>query len=863
MIEGVNSGGSYGADGGSTYVRRLTELDRDHTNLVGGKAANLGELSRNGFPVPQGFALTAKAYHRFLDSNGLRDKINGIIAAVNLDDIGNLRNASNDISNLIMGASLPDLVRNEIKEAYEELSVGREIKGVGGAALDMIKAGRGQAFVAVRSSPTSDVLSSSRFAGQLAFVLGIQGREQLYGAVKRCWAGLFSPHMIFFLKKNGFDGMLESGVVIQKMVESDKSGIMFTINPSSNNPEEAVIEATLGYGDSLPLGLIIPDRYVVNKITGKFSQRKAGKKKWLRRLNPVSGEVVKENVDRSRVQSEALDEQEILRLINIAKKVEEHYGTPQDIEWVSEKGRLFLLQSRSLSRKGLPATGEDSHYSGKAIIEGLPASSGKASGIVRVVSGPEEAGRVSAGDVLVTGMTSQEMLPVMSRAAAVVTNDGGTTCHAAVTCRELGIPCVTATDMGTSVLAEGQRVTVNGNSGKITEAADEPVAEQQQTSAGVQASPENPQQYHGTHPGQQKSAKTDNPESGPEQYAEIKQPVSQPEPSISAMEKTDVGPQHLLPDTEKREQARQSFQSLPSMTSNSDKLTATDIMVNISSPGSNLSSEMTSNSDGVGLLKAEHILTENGKHPYYLARINQSELVRLITEGIEKVAKAFYPKPVWYRILDARTDEFRELEGGQEELQETNPLLGWHGTRRSIMEQQVFRAELMAIKRLMENGMGNVGIILPFVTSPEELRKARDIIRESGLQAKLGISVETPSAALKIDDFIAEGLDFVSINLGTMTQLALGVDRNNSKVARLYSEVDKGVLDLVKFVAIKCKRKKIEVSITGEACCEPPVAELLVNMGISSISTDPDVLEEIRKTVARMERRMLLEKMRE
>jgi pyruvate,water dikinase len=836
---GLSGAGAPNAPEGSEYVVWLDGVDMSGSAAVGEKVANIGELIKTGLPVPPGFALTAKAFNRFLGANKIKDKIDSILANVSVgsgDGAESVKSASADIMNIVMRSHIPDSIRNDVRNAYEELSIGKEIRGLGGAALDMIKAGRGQVFVAVRSSVVTEQ-SGRGLSGQLESRLCVQGNESLYDAIKRCWAGMFSGHAIFYMKSKGIESLPGMGIVVQKMIDADRSGTIITADPVHGGIENMLVEAAWGYGDSISSGLVTPDEYAIGKESGSVEGKVIGKKKWRRKMNQVSGAVITENVDRSMVSSEVLAEPELRRLLELGRRVEDHWGTPQEIRWAAEKGRFYLVQTRpvvgsiaassdsdgtEVDGNGQEAGHENNQTTGKMLLEGAGVSLGSATGAVKVVSG-HETGKIEAGSVLVTKTATPAMIPWMKDAAAVITNDGGKTCYAAAMSRELGIPCIVGTDMATTVLNDGQKVVVNASKGMVYEFVEPPEPAKPPEPAGIHQ----PHETHGL-------------------------------PETSGTAPVPVPGAEARPDL-----------VLPSMTVSSEKITATGIKANITFPQSvENGNGLAARSDGAGLVRAEHILTESGKHPVFLARTDPDGLVETIASGLGKVAKAFYPKPVWYRCLDARTDEFRELEGGGEDMDgqqetEANPMLGWHGARRSIGEPSVFKCELRAIKRLHENGMDNVAVMLPFVSRAEEVRAAREIMNQLDTKAKLGVMIETPAAALEIEQLCREGIAFASIGSNSLVQLTLGIDRENPKVAGLYSETDPAVLDLIKYVIKVCRKYGVETSICGQAGSNPVMAEMLVGLGIDSISAEPDAIDEIRKTAAKAERRMLLERTRQ
>ena len=349
---------------------------------------------------------------------------------------------------------------------------------------------------------------------------------------------------------------------------------------------------------------------------------------------------------------------------------------------------------------------------GKAILTGLGASPGKVRGRVKLAPDADTVRTMEHGEILVTTMTNPSMVPLMKKATAIITNEGGMTCHASIVSRELGVPCIVGTGNATEVLKDGQDIVVDATNGKVYEPGEEPQAAEQ----------------------------------------------TAPMPSMEVLDNP----------AEEREYAHAQPNG------DGENLTATSIKANIAF--TEAAEKAVHKADGVGLLRAEHMLAQSGRHPAALAKHDPEELVRIIEEGIGKIARIFHPKPVWYRTLDARTDEFRELKGGENEHHESNPMLGWHGVRRSIDEPDVFRCEIQALKNLRENGLDNVSVMLPFIISVEELRRAKSMI---DFPIGVGIMVETPAAVEQIDEFCKEGISFASIGSNDLTQLALGVDRNN------------------------------------------------------------------------------------
>ncbi len=790
------------------FILSFSQIGRESIKEVGGKGANLGQMVRGGLPVPPGFVVTTEAYMRFLKNNNLEGGIKSALAGVDIDDVESLNKVSREITSMIMAARIPDFIERDIKEAYIQLSLGKEMKGVNGPALEMIKAGRGDAIVAVRSSATSEDLSGASFAGQLESFLSIQGRPKLFEAIKKCWTSLFTPRVIFYRKTKGFNDFPSMGVIIQRMIQSEKSGVVFTVNPMSRDANQMVIESSWGYGESIVSGLVTPDEHIVDKASGDVVGKRINRKKWLRRMDPVTGSVIKENVESGKVNAETLTPAEVRKLWELGKRVEEYYnGEPQDIEWCIEKNRAYLVQTRPVTTLGGSAVKHGGSPEGNVIITGLGASPGTAKGKVRMVVDASDATKIEQGEILVTQMTNPSMVTLMRKAAAIVTDEGGMTSHAAIVSRELGVPCIVGTGNATQKLKNGQEVVVDATNGKV---------------------------YDGS--------------------ATIPETTSQTQASSEA----DVGILDMLVPVQDSSSGASTGAMENLKSAEKEDFTATSIKVNIAFP--EMAEKAAHKADGVGLLRAEHMLAQSGKHPVMLAKNDPEELIRIIEEGIGAIAKSFYPKPVWYRTLDARTDEFRGMEGGDSEPAEANPMLGWHGIRRSLDEPDVFRCELQAIRNLHEKGLENICIMLPFIISVGEFRKAKAMIN---FPAKVGIMVETPAAAAEIESFCREGIAFASIGSNDLTQLVLGVDRNNARIAGLYTEFHPAVTDIMKSVIKSCRKHGVEISLCGESGSNPKMAEFLVESGIDSISVELDAIDAVRSAVAKTERRLLLNRLRD
>ncbi len=748
------------------------DLDKDDVAIAGGKGANLGELVRAGLPVPPGFVVTAQAYAKFMEESGLAKRISAVLSATDVDNNDELTKASREIREMIISTPVPETLAKEILESYRELSR---------------RAGKDEEFVAVRSSATAEDLPGASFAGQQETFLNVKG-EEVVDYVRRCWSSLFTPRAIFYREKKGFaHERVAIAVVVQKMVNADKAGVMFSVHPATGERDKIVIEAAFGLGEGVVSGAVTPDHYVIDKASNRLLHKEVAVKEIMFTKDEKTGRTIKVKLPPERAGEQVLNEQELAELAELGKKVEEHFGTPQDIEWAYEAGKLYLLQSRPITvlYEKEDREEESAGEAREVLVKGLAASPGMGSGRVKVIFSVKELDKIKEGDVLVTTMTNPDMVPAMKRASAIVTDEGGMTCHAAIVSRELGIPCVVGTGNATEVLSDGMEVTVDGTRGVV---------------------------YRG----------------------------------ISRMKE------------ERRQEVTAA--AAPKI------VTATEIKVNISIP--EVAPRVAPIADGVGLLRVEHLILGIGKHPMkFIREGKEEELVEKIAEGVRKVAQPFFPKPVWYRTLDAPTDEFRGLEGGEDEPVEHNPMLGWRGVRRALDQPELLTVEFRAIKKLVDEGYTNIGVMIPLVQHPEELRRAKEIAREVGIEphrdVKFGIMVEIPAAALIIEEFLREGVDFISFGTNDLTQYTLAVDRNNERVAKLYTEKHPAVMKLIEMVIKECRRHGVETSICGQAGSDPEVASRLVEFGISSISANPDAVQSIREMVARTEMRLLLDRARQ
>ncbi|MBI4177658.1 MAG: phosphoenolpyruvate synthase [Candidatus Aenigmarchaeota archaeon] len=762
------------------WTMSLDKIDKNSVPLAGGKAANLGEMISIKLPVPKGFVVTTDSYLAFVSENRLQQRIDGIVGGIDVEDSDNLVAASAEIQKMVMAAPIPAAIENDIVASYRALYMADELREISGKALDFIRVGRDQLPVAVRSSAVAEDSSANSFAGQMVSILNVTGPKQLLESVKRCWASLYEPRAIFY-HKNSNVKMQAIAVIVQRLINADKAGVMFTADPVSSDSTKIVIEGAWGLGESVVSGSVTPDTYTYDRNT-KNVEIQVNRKETMRIRDLFSGDTKSQAVLPELVETQVLSMEEISELVSLAEKIEAHYASPQDIEWCTERNKLFIVQTRPITTLKRQKVAQQDMGDKEAVLQGSPASPGLVTGSVKKIGGISEFSKLSRGDIIVAPMTTPDMVPIMKKASAIVTDTGGLTSHAAIVSRELGIPCVVGTRDATRKLHDGDIITVDATSGKI---------------------------YMGV--------------------------VGEPEKN----------PAGKASDSEKE------YSTL---------VTATKIKVNLAFPER---AHEAVNSDGIGLLRAEHMLTESGEHPMHLAKEKPDELTSMIMEKLGSIAKALHPKPVWYRSLDARTDEFKNLIGGSDEPTEANPMLGSHGIRRSLVQQEILVCELNAIKSLHEQGLTNIHLMIPFIAYVDEFTRVKQLAEQLGLPktVKIGIMVELPSAALTIDDFCKAGIEFASFGSNDLTQLVLGVDRNNESISGLYRENNPAVLKLIEYVIGRCANYGVETSICGEAPSrDDDLVGKLVEYGISSISVELDAFDHVKEVVARKEREIVLKK---
>ena len=789
------------------YVRFFETFGIADVPLVGGKNASLGEmyreLSPEGVRVPNGFAVTADAYRAMLVASGAADALHAALDGLDPSDVAELARRSRRAREVVYGAGLPDEVEAEVVAGYRRLQdqYGEDVR------------------LAVRSSATAEDLPTASFAGQQDTFLNIRGDQHLLEACRRCYASLFTDRAVHYRVDEGFDHFeVALSIGVMKMVRSDlaSSGVMFSLDTESGFPDVVFVTGSWGLGENVVQGAVDPDEFYVHKPTFE-----AGRRAVLSRMlgdkavkmvfseggtTRTTRNIPTPKADRARY---CLSDADVLELAGAAIAIERHYGRPMDMEWAKDglDGELYVVQAR-------PETVASQHHvsvleryvldgTAPLLAEGRSVGEKIASGPTHVIESLAHLDEFRPGEVLVSDTTTPDWEPVMKNAAAIVTNRGGRTCHAAIVARELGIPAVVGTGDATTSIPVGKVVTVScaeGDTGRVYEGA------------------------VGFH-----------------------------------VQRTEI-----------------AGMARP----------ATKIMVNLGDPDLAFKTSFLPN-DGVGLARMEFIISESIKaHPLALlhpdrvtdpdARAAIARLVRgyesgeqffveRLSEGIGTIAAAFWPKPVVVRMSDFKTNEYASLLGGADfEPREANPMLGFRGASRYAHPAYAegFALECAAVRRVREQmGLTNLVVMLPFVRRVAEATQVLDRMAELGLRrGEGGLEVyamcEIPNNVVLVDRF-AEHFDGFSIGSNDLTQLTLGVDRDSEIVAFDYDERDEGVKEMIRLAVEGCRRNGIHSGLCGQAPSDyPDMARFLVEIGIDSMSLNPDTVLETTRAVLDVERRL-------
>ena len=777
------------------------ELSIKNVPLVGGKNASLGEmfsqLTRKGVSVPNGFALTSKAYWYYLRANKIDKKIERIFKSFNPNSLESLKKTGKAARELILKVDFPEDLKKEILESYKKLSGEYRQR---------------YTDVAVRSSATAEDLPSASFAGQHETYLNISNPNDLLRDVKKCIASLFTDRAIAYREEKGFNHLkIALSVGVQKMVRSDLSsaGIMFTLDTETGFKNVVLINSIFGVGEMIVQGRITPDQFYVFKPTlnKKFKpiiSKTLGRKN-RKYIYSKKGGLKEVKVSYKKQLEFSVSDKEILTLAKWAKVIENHYSkvkgkwTPQDIEWAKDgkTGKLFIVQARPETVHASKAANIYKEYTietkKKSVVEGIAIGDKIGQGKVRIISDISKISKFEKGGVLVTKMTDPDWVPVMRIASAIVTDEGGKTCHSAIVARELGIPCIVGSENATKVLKDNQMVTVDctrGLSGKVF-------------------------------------------------LGKVSYKIK-----------------------------KYNLKKLPKLKNK--------ILMNIGTPEIAFKSSFLPN-DGVGLAREEFIIAEKIRiHPlalYHFNKIKDRKVKREIekltvgykdkkqyfidklAEGVAQIGAAFYPKPVIVRLSDFKSKEYKGLIGGEFfEREEANPMIGFRGASRYLDKdfQPAFKMECQAIKKVREKfGLENVRTMIPFCRTVEEGKKVIETMKRFGLEkGKKGLKVfvmcEVPSNVILAEDFL-KVFDGMSIGSNDLTQLTLGMDRDNGRIAYIADERDEAVKKMIKRTIKACRKKKKYSGICGEApSIWPEFAKFLIDNKIESISLNP---ESVIKTI--------------
>lgn len=772
----------------SKYIKFFKELTIKNVPEVGGKNASLGEmyrkLSGQGVRVPNGFATTSLAYNEFLEKTGVKKEIKKILQGLDTKDVKDLAKRGAMVRKAILNVELPEKLKNEIRDSYKKLS--KEYKTE-------------EVDVAVRSSATAEDLPDASFAGQQETYLNIQGEKELLIAVKKCIASLFTNRAISYRVDKGFNHFkIALSVGIQKMVRSDlgSSGVMFTIDTESGFQNAVLINSIYGLGENIVQGKVSPDEFFVFKPTGKIISRRIGQKKIKMVYSDNPKKPVRDvDVNQADRERQSITDKQVEELARWGMIIEKHYKRPMDIEWAMDgrDSKLYIIQARPETIHSIRNYKLIEEYilekKGAIITSGRSVGNKIGAGKANKIMDVKDIEKFKPGEVLVTDMTDPDWEPIMKIASAIVTDKGGRTCHAAIVSRELGIPCVVGSGNVSYKVKSGQGITVSCAEG------DEGII------------------YDGILP--------------------------------FKIKKTDV-------------------KNMPRP--------KTKIMMNVGAPEIAFASSLIPN-DGVGLAREEFIINNYIKiHPKALINFKKikdkkiKEKIEKITvgysdkehffidklaEGVSTIAAAYYPKDVIIRLSDFKTNEYANLIGGREyEPVEHNPMIGWRGASRYYSDEykDAFILECKALKKVRDEiGLKNLKVMIPFCRDLDEANKVLKIMADNGLKrGKDGFEVycmvEIPSNVILAEQF-AELFDGFSIGSNDLTQLALGVDRDNHLVSHVYNERNEAVKSLVSYVIDVAKRTKTKIGICGQAPSDyPDFAEFLVECGIDSISLTPDTV---------------------
>ena len=782
------------------HIRFFKDITLPDVPQVGGKNASLGEmyhyLAPKGINLPNGFATTAQAYYYFLEAAGIKTKLQQLLKGLDVNNVRDLEKRGAAARHLIMKAKLPQDFEDGIRQGYRELSQ---------------RCGRKEVVVAIRSSATAEDLPNASFAGQQETYLNIRGEKDVIMATRKCIASLFTDRAIVYRVENKFDHMkVALSVGIQQMVavRSKASGIMFTIDTETGFRNAVIITSIYGLGENIVQGRVNPDEFMVFKPTLAILKKRTGSKDM--RMVPAHGNKTKNlRVPQEERGKYAITDEQVKLLAQWAIAIEQHYGRPMDIEWAldQDNNKLYIVQARGETVESRRNTNVIEQYSlpQKGTVVAMGTSVGDKIGAGRVcrLMSLNQVHLFKPVDVLVARMTDPDWVEIMKAASAIVTDEGGRTCHAAIVSRELGIPCVVGTTDGTQKITDNSLITVDcaeGDQGYVY--------------------------------------------AGKLNYE---------------VRRTDV---------------------------TNLRRPKTKIMMNVGSPDHALAYSMIPN-DGVGLAREEFIINSHIKiHPLALLHYDKvtdktirrqidnltdgytnkaQYFVDKLAEGIAILGGAFYPKDVIIRFSDFKTNEYAELIGGKQfEPVEDNPMIGWRGASRYYdpAYRKAFELECQAFKKARdEMGLTNIKGMVPFCRTLDEAHQVLDIMAKHGLKRgengfEAYVMIEIPSNVILGEQF-AELFDGFSIGSNDLTQLTLGVDRDNAQVAHVYNENNEAVKALIRHIITIAKKHHVKIGLCGQAPSDyPEFARFLVEAGIDSMSLAPDTVVKTTMDIVKTETKL-------
>ena len=793
------------------YVRFFETVGIKDVGLVGGKNASLGEmyqhLAHSGVNVPNGFSTTRDAYTLMLSQNKLAERIDALIADLDVEDVAQLQSCGKAVRELILNEQLPSALETELIEAYKQLSN---------------QYGRKATDVAVRSSATAEDLPDASFAGQQETYLNVWGEQALLLNVKRCIASLFTDRAISYRYSRGFDHRnISLCVGVQKMIRSDEasSGVMFTLDTQSGSENVIMINAAFGLGENVVGGRINPDEFFVFKPTLKeeksaIIKRQLGSKE-MKMIYDEKLKTLNVSTTDSERASFSLSDDEVVTLARYALSIEEHYGVPMDIEWAKDgrNEKLYIVQARpeTVHSKRLHTKQQSiEKYQIKedtskrtCLLEGTAIGEKIGVGIVKVINDLSEASLFNAGEVLVTDITDPDWEPLMKKAAAIVTNKGGRTCHAAIVAREIGVSAIVGTTNATEILQDDTAVSVccaEGEKGHV---------------------------YEGRIDFELESI----------DLTDLQEPKTK-----------------LFMNVGNPEQAF----SLATIPNQGVGLARMEFIIN-----------NHINAHPMALYDMHHGRFVKGSEQIRELMAGFSDpktfFIDRLSAGIGMIAAAFYPNPVIVRTSDFKSNEYKHMLGGEVyEKDEENPMIGFRGASRYYSDsyKEAFKWECEALKKVRdEMGLTNVKLMLPFVRTPDEGRKVIAIMNEMGLvQGQNALEIyamcEIPSNVIFAEEFL-KVFDGYSIGSNDLTQLTLGVDRDSTLVAHIFDERNEAMKRMFKMAIDACKKEGKYIGICGQAPSDyPEITEFLVENGIDSISLNPDSVLKMRQVVVDLEKRL-------